>query len=161
VSSAQAGIPNGSPSVRTLMRRWLFVAALAVTVTFVSATSATAGHTSWHANHHIWDPSPSQYAAYSHTKSGSSSDFLHARVQVWRNGVLKGDRSTTCGVVDEGCSNEQTSTVYWSQGGGGHEVESWHCGQDGTHHLFLNGLGCWSGGYTGTAILSSNSQWDD
>lgn len=140
--------------------RKLVVAILTLSLVFLTQVTALGGHGSWHHNYHLWDPSPSLYYAYAHTTSSSSSDLLYARIQVFHNGSLKADRSSTCGWVNEGCSNEQTTTAAWNQGGS-HELWSYHCGVDGSHHLSLQGNGCSMSGYGGTGTHTHTTDWSD
>lgn len=144
--------------MRPVERRFALATLLVLLVVLVGGR-ARADHGAWHHNPHIADPTPSTYSAYAHTYSTDQSDYLYARIIVYRNGVLVGDRARSCGYVDEGCQNERTTTVYWSQGGD-HTVSSVHCGQDGNHHINTSGVWCeWT--YGSTAAHSHEQEWSD
>lgn len=118
---------------------------------------ASAGHGSWHHNYHVYDPSPSQYRAYAHTKSSQPTDLLYANLYVTRNGSVVINETAGCGPIDEGCSNVTTSPRSWAQGGS-HMVRSKHCGRDGNHHMNI-GTNCYYGAGTGTHLHVAN--WSD
>jgi len=113
------------------------------------ASPASASHGFWHHNSHIYDPSSSTYAAYSHTTSSSWSDFLVAQTYVYLNGYLVSNRLAQCGPINGGCKHAITSTFTWNQGGF-HEVDSRHCGRAGSHHI--------SGGPDGANVCANNDE---
>lgn len=116
------------------VRSWAIISAVVLVALLLPTAPAGAGHGSWHHNHHISDPSPSQYRAYAHTYSTQNNDFVHARIVVVLNGTWIINKGATCGPVNEGCRTATSPSGYWSQGGY-NEVVSHHCGYDGSHRI--------------------------
>jgi hypothetical protein len=109
---------------------------LAALILLLNARSvASADHGSWwHHNGHMIDYSATQWRAYAHTQSDDFSDFLVARIFVYRNGSQVGAYTAQCGWASEACRDTPTPSVYWSKGGSNY-VETYHCGRDDPHTI--------------------------
>lgn len=113
------------------------VAIAITTVTLIALSSVALSHPWTSSGLQYWEQGASSYGARARLVSSSSYDFHGLNVLVRktnRNGPVVGDRSSSCGEVNEGCGNTTYSpAVYFPQSS--HHVATRICAFDRPHAL--------------------------
>jgi hypothetical protein len=136
--------PNKSIALRAA-RPMVIASFLAASLAW--ASPAAASH-DWEHYRKVWKPNGSDYKAFAYTDSDMNndrvvpwkSDYLWARIQVFRNGSVIRKLSAACGPLASGCERTITQSVIWPQTSS--TVQSAHCGYHhvGTRRHEINGI---------------------
>ncbi len=120
------------------MRTYRILATIATTTVMLVAMSSVAWSHPWTSSGlQYWEQGTSSYGARARLVSSSSYDYHGLIVQVRQtnsDGPIIGQRSSSCGEVDEGCGTvDYSPTVYFPQSS--HFVSTRICAYDGSHEL--------------------------